>query len=153
MPTLLELAQQLNRNAAEMLERNVLAMPEEKLTWKPLDEGRTALDQLAECALFTFFNAKVLRERAVPEFNREEYARRKAEIDTRDKALGALHAGMETLLQAIAAFPESDLDQTIEMFGGTQTYAEIALFSYWNKVYHIGQISYIQTLYGDKEMH
>jgi hypothetical protein len=33
------------------------------------------------------------------------------------------------------------------------TTADMMFFPYWNLVYHVGQINYIQLLLGDTEMH
>jgi hypothetical protein len=38
-------------------------------------------------------------------------------------------------------------------WGAKMTFAELLFLNYWNLVYHQGQIAYIQTLYGDREMH
>ena len=56
MPTIQELAVKLNREAAQTLIRNVRAMPEDKVTWQPLDKGRTTLSQLQECAIICGFS-------------------------------------------------------------------------------------------------
>ena len=37
--------------------------------------------------------------------------------------------------------------------GMTETLANVMLHHFWNIVYHEGQIAYIQTIYGDREMH
>jgi hypothetical protein len=31
--------------------------------------------------------------------------------------------------------------------------ADVILSPYWQLVYHTGQVNYIQTLYGDRELH
>jgi len=37
------------RNAHDGLTRTVFAVPDDKMTWKPLDNGRTVLDLLGKC--------------------------------------------------------------------------------------------------------
>jgi hypothetical protein len=160
MASVKELAVKLNREASASMARTANAMPPEKVTWQPLEMGRTTLDQIQECGAINHFGAKVLQTREAPPFDeaaRERFARLKADHDTLEKALKLLDNGTEALVAAIEAFPEEDLDAMITLpfgpEGMTMSFAELMLMSYWNVVYHQGQINYIQTLYGDKEMH
>jgi len=155
MPTVQELAVKLNKEGAETLIRNVRAMPEDKTAWQPLENGRTTLSQLQECAIICGFSIATLTNRAVPADFKEAYGREMAEIDTVEKAAARLEERVEKLAATIQGFPASDLDQTIMMpFRPTPvSFAELMFMNYWNVVYHIGQICYIQTLYGDNEMH
>jgi hypothetical protein len=156
MPSIQQFAVQATREVAEALARTASAMPPDKQTWKPLDAGRTALDQVQECAGICYFAAQILQTRAVPPMDPDQMAQFKAENDTMEKALAALKAGTETYMSAIEAFPPEHLEETITLpFGAgyVRTFAQFMFLNYWNMVYHIGQINYIQTLYGDKEMH
>jgi hypothetical protein len=155
MPTIQQLAAKLNRDVAAGLKRNAAAMPADRVSWKPMDVGRSALDQVAECALIARFGAGLLTDRTTPQMDMEAFQKARAELDTVEKAAAALDAGTDALCAAIEAFPAADLDKTIQLpwFGEPSTFAEIMFLSYWNSVYHVGQIAYIQTLYGDKEMH
>lgn len=155
MPTVQQLAIHLNREVAESLTRNAAAMPADKLTWSPLDQGRTALSQLAECAVITEFTTNLLKTRAMPPIDSEAFGKKTAELDTVEKATAALKANIDTLSSVIESFPDADLDATIQLpwFSTPQTFAQVMFICYWNNVYHQGQIAFIQTLYGDKEMH
>jgi hypothetical protein len=156
MPTVSELASQLNREAAEALVRTIQAMPADKVTWKPLDNGRSALDQLQECAGISYYAAQVLQTRELPPFDREAFDKMKEEHDTVEKAATLLQNGIEKLTAAIDAFPPEHLDDTLTLpFAGgiTKSFAELMLMSYWNMSYHQGQVNFIQTLYGDRDMH
>jgi hypothetical protein len=35
----------------------------------------------------------------------------------------------------------------------TVSLADVCFLHYWNTVYHLGQVNYLQTLLGDREMH
>jgi uncharacterized damage-inducible protein DinB len=156
MPTVQELAVRLSRDAAESLARTVSAMPDDKFTWRVMDEGRAALHQTLECGGANRFVARLLEERALPQpTSREEIERINHEFNTQEKALEYLRSGTELLVAAIQAFRSVHLDDTIELpfrGGMTKTFAEIMLMGYWNMTYHLGQINFIQTLYGDREM-
>ena len=51
MHTINQLAVKLHQEVVATLLRNLKAMPDDKLTWKPLGQGRTVLSQLQECAI------------------------------------------------------------------------------------------------------
>jgi hypothetical protein len=153
MSTVQQIAARLVRTAAEDLARSFAAMPADKQTWAPLEEGRCALMQVQENAVINAWFTAMLTDRVVPPLEESPFATERA-LDTSDKALTALAANTEKLVAAIGAFPDADLDQSLKMpWGETSTYEETLFGAYWNMVYHIGQIAYIQTLYGDKEMH
>jgi hypothetical protein len=143
------------RDVGAGLERTFVAMPADKQTWKPLDNGRSALEQIAECAVINGWSAQVFRDRAVPPFDGEAFGGACAALDTADKAVAALRANTETLVAAIGSTPDDAL-QTQVQFPWDESpcsLADAVLVAYWNMTYHIGQINYIQTLYGDQEMH
>jgi hypothetical protein len=155
MPSVQELAAKINRQAAEGLARNVRAMPAVKQIWKPLDHGRNVLDQARECATINFITAGILRSKAIPEDFSAEYARYCEGVETTDDILGLLVDSGAALASAILEFPSKDLDKslTLPWDETPSTFAEIMVMPYWNTAYHIGQTCYIQTLYGDTEMH
>ncbi len=156
MSTVQQLAAKLTQDATDSLARIVKATPADKQEWKPLDEGRTVLSQLQECATAPVFFAKILRDRAVPPMEEGAFERALAELDTVEKALAALDVNTADLLGVMGAFPDEQLAATIVMpWGGgmPMTFEQLLFMTYWNVVYHYGQIAYIQTLYGDREMH
>jgi uncharacterized damage-inducible protein DinB len=155
MPTVQELAVKLNRDAAASLVRNVRAMPDDKAAWQPLEKGRTALSQLQECAVICGFTIDTLKTHAIaPDFH-EAFGRESAQIDTVDKAVARLEERSAALAAAIQAFPDADLDIPVKLPWQEEpaSLAELMFMNFWNTVYHVGQVSYIQTLYGDNDMH
>ena len=155
MRTIQQLTAKANGDVAASLARALLAMPEEKQVWSPLEEGRTALNMVAECAVINRFGARVLRERVVPPLDSESYAAEVADLDTADKAVEALHSSVEELGNAIESLPNDLLETNVQLPWDEQpsTLGEATLMAYWNMVYHLGQVNYVQTLYGDREMH
>lgn len=156
MQIVLETAANATREAAEALARNLRAMPSERQTWRALDTGRSALEQVAECAVINLWMADVLQARAVPPMDADRYARLKAEYDTVEKALLGLEASAAAVAASIEVFPEEHLRDTVEMPyrpGVQQSFASLLFAAEWNMVYHYGQVAFIQTLYGDREMH
>jgi len=152
-----ELIQMTDKAGQEFL-LNVRAMPPDKLTWKPLDTGRSALDLLQEVAQSASYVIPILETRQVPDFNAEMFTGLMAERqtwDTIEKCESVMKANHARLFEIIRDFPDEDLQQTVHLpFAGgfDQTMAEIMSYQYWNLSYHLGQVCYIQTLYGDMEM-
>ena len=141
----------------ESIFRNARAMPEEKLEWKPLDIGRSVLDQLQECAQVSYIFRGVLETREPPKVT-EEVALRDIEERSQWKTIDACEAkakeSTEKLFEAIREFPDDDVSGGIEFAPGYEVnVTTIMSWHYQNLAYHLGQISYIQTLYGDMDPH
>lgn len=132
-------------------------MPADKIAWKPLDQGRSALDQLQELAQAPTYVVGMLKgqkEEPSPDHFQKMMEERKA-WDTVDKCQSIADKNYADLDAAIRSFPDEKLKDTVWLpyDGGRDfTMAEIMEYPRWNANYHQGQIAYIQTLYGDKEM-
>lgn len=139
--------------------KNAKAVPADKLDWKPLDNGRSVLDQLQELAQAPDYVTGMLTQDKAPEPDPERWekllAERKAWTTIEDCEREAkLRVGK--LVEAIRQVPDEKLTDTqwLPYDGGRDfTIAEIMEYPRWNANYHLGQICYIQTLYGDKDMH
>ena len=159
MSTVNETAAKLTQQAADKLVKNLNVMPAEKQQWKPPQEGRSAHDQILECAVMNGFAAKILNDLAFPNMETMDwggmFGKAAAENDTVEKLLSTLEKSTADLIAATKAFPADKLSDTvmIPFDGSTRTWAEVIFFPYWNMTYHEGQINYIQLLYGDKEFH
>jgi uncharacterized damage-inducible protein DinB len=152
MQSVQEMLATMNRKAAQDLARAVAALGD-KATWRPLDKGRSALDQVLECAGFAHAGAHIFTRGEVPELSPESFARFGAENDTPEKALAALERTSEAFAQAIRALPTEKLGDKVTLpFGGGMelSLGEVALMNHWNTVYHEGQVNYIQTLCADE---
>ena len=155
MPTIQQVAAKLTREVADTLVRNIRAMPADKVVWQPMEKGRTALSQLQECATICGLSIYTLTNFALAPDFREAFDRERAEIDTAEKAIARLEESSAKLAEIIAAYPDGDLDRTVQMpwLPHPSSMADLMFMNYWNAAYHVGQISYIQTLYGDNESH
>ena len=130
------------------LEKELLKLGEHA-TWSPLDKGRTAVDQVAECALITDWVAQTLEDCALAPMDWEAYGTTKASLDTVEKALSALKPATERCIAALRQLPAEKADDIVELpWGEKVTLGELANLVWWNNTYHNGQICYIQTLLG-----
>lgn len=150
---------EMTRQAIDDLFRVTRAMPADKLEWKPLEAGRSALEQLQECAQAPSWFAPLLVNKVFPDFDPEQMKKAReasSQWKTIDECERVCRENSEKLFDVIRDFPDADLPVTIHLpFGGgmDRSLRQVILFHHWNLVYHLGQINYIQTLYGDMEMH
>lgn len=142
--------------AMESLIRQAKRIPADRLTWKPMEEGRSALDQVAECAVIPGYMPGILASLKGPEFTEETmnaYRQAKDSLDTFEKAEALLRENTAKAVAAIKAVPEDKLGLEIPFFGPEPWKIAAIMNSHaWNMNYHTGQICYIQTLLGDHEM-
>lgn len=76
------------------------------------------------------------------------------DLSTLDACEQACRTGTEELFKAVWQIPPAALEQTIMTpWGEPFSLFEIAYHHYWNLSYHLGQIAYIQLLYGKMEYH
>ena len=137
----------LFREAIPGLIKAIKAVPEDKLDWKPAEGSRPIRKIFTEAVMMPEYVAKAVTERCVPEYEPLAAEYEKLSIS---ELFQRLPKNAESLNTAIAAFPESDYEQTLEAPWGTWTYFQTISYPYWNLMWHTGQINYIQSLYGDQ---
>lgn len=143
---------QMIRTSYEALTRAASELGD-KMDWRPLNKGRSALDQVIECASFAQLGTHILTHQALPPMDQGVFEELHAEHGTPEKALALAQSASDEFARAIEAFPAEKMGEKITLpFGGGMEKAlgEIPLMAYWNTVYHEGQINYIQTLLGDE---
>jgi hypothetical protein len=149
MPNTLQdfLAVATQKDSMELMEAFLL-VPEDKRTWKSEGTTRTALDQLAECALLNGYIADLIQTRKWTMNNFDIFRQEKAAAEALgwDHLRELLEKNTSRVADAIRAVPDDALDSEIETPGGKMTLAEIAARSYWNMTYHLGQINYIAAM-------
>jgi hypothetical protein len=131
--------------ALEGFIKSIRRMPADKLTWLPLDQGRTALDQFQECATAPI----VYRSRLLgTPFVIDREARKSWNVDETER-----HARQATaeLVAVIRDTSDDRLDEVVKVPWGTMSVLEVVWMHYWNLTYHLGAVNHIQTLYGDLE--
>lgn len=147
---------QYTRQAADRMMATIRAMPEDRQVWQVSDTARTVIQQLQECAQAPLWFTEVYRTGRSP-FTPE---RRQADKEERanwedlDDLERRLRENTEELCQIIENLSDDELEKTVELVPGwTVTYRDVSIFHVRNLWYHVGQVNFIQTLYGDMEMH
>lgn len=145
--------------AADEAFRYAKAVPADKADWAPLDAGRSVLDQAREMAKCPNWAYLLVSGGDMPEFSEENMAKMKAEMDllkTVDECQAECNQNLAKLFELYKSIPDEKLADTkwLPFSGGRDfTWEEMMDYPRWNFTYHLGQIGYVQTLYGDKEMY
>lgn len=139
--------------------RSARAIPADKLDWKPAETNRSPLELLQECAQSLKWPQFMVQPHAFSGDTTEIMEKARLEREswtTVDACESAARANWEETKKFIADYPESDLDREIALPFAPDlrlSVAEILASPYWNMSYHLGQLNYVQLMYGDKEMH
>lgn len=146
---------EMTKYATNALFRTARAVPDDKLEWKPLDEGRSVKEQLQECAYTPLYFMGLI---SPPKDDATDNAQGEAATAETpwsiDVCEAECHANSERLYKLISTLTDEQLQEMVELpWSEKASKAQVAGLQYWNLVYHQGQISYIQTLYGDVEFH
>jgi len=143
------LAANTERASADLLAA-YLRLPEEKRAWSPAETSRSAVDQLAECALLNGFTAATITNRVMTGGNMDDYFRIKAE--TVKKPFEELKQMLETntarVVEVIKALPTADFGVVIDMPWGPMPLEKMISYPLWNMNYHEAQINYIASILG-----
>ncbi|RYG75296.1 DinB family protein [bacterium] len=135
-----------------------LAVPDDKLTWKPLDNGRSALELFSEAANTFAMATEFIASKGEIKPSREKFGELVA-ISAgwgKDEAVAAMEANYAAYLKAWESITPEDLEAPITMPFGPGMTAPLGVWAMLPNrtcTVRFGQINYIQTLYGDFEGH
>jgi hypothetical protein len=144
--------------AADEAFRYAKAVPADKVEWRPLENGRSVLDICRELAMCPTWCEDIISGKP-QEWSEESQAAMQATMNqwkSVDDCQAECNRRLESLFEQFRNLSEERLKETrwLPYDGGRDfTMPEMMDYPRWNFNYHLGQISYIQTLYGDKEMH
>ncbi len=148
------------QKAIDEVFRYAKAVPADKLEWKPLDTGRSVLDQVQEISQAPDYVTGMIggtpQGEAPGQDNWEKLVAERQAWTTIEACERESKKRLDGLFAAIRNTSEEDLSKTVWLpyDGGRDfTWREIMEYPRWNATYHAGCIAYIQLLYGDKEMH
>ncbi len=148
--TLQEFLAAATQKAADDLAEAFLRLPEDKRGWSAGGNARTALDQVAECALLNGYTGELIQARKWNASHFDDYLPRKEALIA--SGWDALHVrlqeGTQEEIRAIRAVPNDALSEEIEIPSGKETVASILAYPYWNMTYHLGQINFIASILG-----
>ncbi len=161
MGTIQDQAAKMTREAAEALLRAVSFLPEDKMDWSPLGEARTVRDIVAECITSAEGVAVMLTtDFTQGRIGRAQFQDRRQQIMENYKSVKSLldlaRAKFAELDAVVASTHDGRLEQEFRMpFAPDRpmTGVDLLFATYWNLVYHLGQVNYLQMMLGDTAMH
>lgn len=152
-----QLVAEMTNDAVDDLMQYARAVPEEKLRWRPAEHARSVIEILQECVHTPRTLALLLQTRPQEPVDPDMFAPIQVEAEqltTLDAIEQALRANTAQFLEVVRTLPNEVLEQPIMTpWGKPYTAKELALGHYWNLTYHLGQVAYIQLLYGDTEFY
>jgi uncharacterized damage-inducible protein DinB len=147
--TLQEFAADAARRAAKDLLDAALLLPDDRRGWQPLGKGRSALDQLAECAMINGGTVEIIQSHQFPVTDMEAWMQAKTNLAEHwEQCAALLQSSAAQAAEAILTVTDDQLPLEIVMpaQGGPFSLAQIIFYPYWNMTYHQGQITYIGSL-------
>jgi hypothetical protein len=140
--------------AATRLMNDLNAIPDDRENHCPGGCARSAVHIAAECAVVNGAVATYLTTGEVIRPTPEQRETLLAAYDTKTKARQFLSDETERLIAAIRGLDVTTLGDPASFFptrpSDIYTVAELPA---WHMMYHDGQLCYIQTLYGDTDIH
>ena len=145
------------REAADMAFKYAKKVPADKLDWAP-EGGRTVLSMCRELAWTPTWTLSAFGKKPAdwPDYSMEDYQREQqawTTVEDCEAQFNRTFPAVETFFRGIS---DDELKNTkwLPYNGGRDhTWLEMMDYPRWNSSYHLGQIAYIQTLYGDKDMY
>ncbi len=147
------------QSSADEAFKNARSVPQDKVDWKPLGLGRSVLDQCRELAKTPDWAYDIISGETQPDWSEAGMAEQQKVMDqwmSVEQCHTECKPRLEKLLAFIRQFPDERLSETKWLpYDGGRDFTMMEMMDYprWNYNYHNGQISYVQILYGDKEMH
>lgn len=139
--------------------RSARAMSNEQLNLKVGESCRSALELLQECAQSLKWPSGLLAGGGASSFTPEAFQKAMEERASWKTAADCEQAARENwkeTIEFIRGYDEADLDREIDLPFAPDlrlSVAAILASPAWNMNYHLGQINFIQTTYGDMAMH
>ena len=136
----------LNRFVADLS-----ALTEEQRRSSPGGMARSPYDMAFELATVNNDLASLMKGHPQREDEEEGWTKAPEDFMELGKAKHALEMETRDFLEALQAVPEADLDKSLD--SGTTSPLRIATMVNRHMHYHDAQLNYLQTLYGDQEVH
>ena len=130
--------------AGKNLSYNLGFIPDDKLTWKPAPEAKSALEIAAEVVHVLTSISAMLQHKEPGET---------VTFSTREEAQNAVETASADYGQMLLSFGANDLTGELNMGFATMPKARAIAIPVVDTIHHHGQIAYLQTMLGDTQSH
>lgn len=127
-------------------------MPADRLTWSPTPGTRNTLDMIHEVSEAALWFAEALRTRSSARLTWDIWQpklREKAPSEDVGELVTTLQTSIAEFNDVLSSIAADELDKPLPGSDWQPSPREICFFPLRNAWYHLGQIRYIQTCYGD----
>lgn len=131
-------------------------VPEDKLTWRPTPTAKNALQIAAHCAGYSGAFAAIIRAGKFPPIDefRGRVQSTIAGISTLEEAEAVLRKGIADTVEALDTVKPEQIDSVIEAPAlGKTPFTFFMTLPAFHLEGHTTQIDYLQTCWGDQEVH
>jgi hypothetical protein len=157
MEDMITMYQERATNAMGRFLRTLSFVPADKLTWSPTPTAKSALQIAAHCAGYSGHFAAIIRAGAFPWSGQEFMGRVQSSIDgitTLEQAEAVLRRGIADSVAALGAVKPEQIDSIVAAPGlGPTPFTFFMILPAYHLDNHTGQIDYLQTCWGDQEVH
>jgi hypothetical protein len=155
----IELAKRWTKASEARLLSALKTTPDDKLTWAPSSTCRTALQVAAHAGVVTMMMSRMIAGESMPggmPTIPQITAMAKAEEDkitSREQAAGLIESSTAMVMKGLDSMSPETLASAIPTPFGESPMASFVLLPSGHMDSHAAQIDYIQTIYGDTDMH
>jgi uncharacterized damage-inducible protein DinB len=134
-------------------------VPDDKLTWTPTPTAKSAIRIAAHTALYAGIFARMIEERKLPASDNltEWLAQRNAEeaaISSRTEMESIFRKGTDEVIAALDSLTPEAIGTALESgLGWSMPMTFLMNLPGTHAMGHTGQIDYLQTCWGDQEVH
>lgn len=158
MEAVKELAIQFFQSAMEKANKALEFVPDDKLSWKPSPTAKSALEIAAHLGVVNASMADLIENRKSKFSTANDLfawlQSEESKYTTRDSVQALLDKGAARTLKVINALNAKDLAEgTVESPFGTRPLRRFIFIPEGHTHEHAAQIEYLQTIWGDTEMH
>jgi len=139
--------------SAQVAEKNIRAIPADKLDWVPMGNARSVMDQLGELARFPVWIMDHVEGRPSKYDEKEGIVEWNKQFPTVDQRLAEFQKNTAAYCSWVKDIPDSRLGELVTLPWDKEPLGQVIGYHEWNNTYHLGQFCYIQMLLGDTEFH
>ncbi len=140
-------------NGAKYYLKDFSFIPVDRIAASPGGVARAPIDFTYEVAYINRRVAARLRGEEVPPFKMEGWITAPEEFLDVAKMAIEFQAAVDDVLESLDKFPAEDLEKEIDIQTGKTTAKSMLNMVATHITYHDAQLNYIQSLYGDDEVH
>ena len=145
------------KGASEALLKTFAFVPDDKLTWSPSDTARSALWIVGHCARANQAFARGIRGEAFASMPLEEFNQMvwNAGRDTksREEAVRLVQESTQEIVEALEGLTPEKMGNVVQSPFGPIPVTVWMTFADGHMTGHACQIEYLQTIWGDHQMH